>query len=228
MASGGEAASPSLGLGVASTATVRAPTRSGTILIIEDDPEVREHLELYLKDEGYDALTAIDGPAAFAMLADTKRRPDLVLADYNLPNGLTGVEVSQRLRRELDLQNSVHHSHRRHFNRRAARYRAPRLRAVQQARQVAGADARHRQASGKTAARRPRRVPSKSSLSLEIPKSTSSMTTIRFAGRWASFWKIDGCVVEAYASCEAFLEALSPRKERLPADRRLSAGYDRA
>ena len=104
MASGGEAASPSLGLGFAPTATVRAPTRSGTILIVEDDPEVREHLELYLKDEGYDALTAIDGPAAFAMLVDTQRRPDLVLADYNLPNGMTGVEVSQRLRRELDLK----------------------------------------------------------------------------------------------------------------------------
>jgi two-component system CheB/CheR fusion protein len=49
-------------------------------------------------------LTAIDGPGAFAMLVDTQRRPDLVLADYNLPNGMTGVEVSQRLRRELDLK----------------------------------------------------------------------------------------------------------------------------
>ena len=94
MASGDEAASPSLGL--PSTATVRAATRSGTILIVEDDPEVREHLELYLKDEGYDALTAIDGPGAFAMLVDTHRRPDLVLADYNLPNGMTGSSRSSR------------------------------------------------------------------------------------------------------------------------------------
>ncbi len=53
---------------------------------------------------GYDALAAIDGPAALAMLLETKRRPDLVLADYNLPNGMNGVEVSQRLRRELDLK----------------------------------------------------------------------------------------------------------------------------
>ena len=31
-------------------------------------------------------------------------RPDLVLADYNLPNGMNGVQVSQRLRQELDGQ----------------------------------------------------------------------------------------------------------------------------
>ena len=29
-------------------------------------------------------------------------RPDLVLADYNLPNGMNGVQVSQKLRQELD------------------------------------------------------------------------------------------------------------------------------
>ena len=31
-------------------------------------------------------------------------RPDLVLADYNLPNGMNGVQVSQKLRQELDRQ----------------------------------------------------------------------------------------------------------------------------
>jgi two-component system CheB/CheR fusion protein len=104
MAPGSQAASPSLGLGGASNTAAEAPTRSGTILIVEDDPEVREHLELYLNDEGYDAFTAIDGPAALARLVDTKRRPDVVLADFNLPNGMTGVEFSKRLRRELDLK----------------------------------------------------------------------------------------------------------------------------
>jgi two-component system CheB/CheR fusion protein len=76
--------------------------RAGTILIIEDDPEVREHLELYLKDEGSETLTAADGPTALAMLLDANRRPDLVLTDYNLPNGMTGVEIAGRLRRRLD------------------------------------------------------------------------------------------------------------------------------
>jgi two-component system CheB/CheR fusion protein len=72
-------------------------------MIIEDDPEVREYLALYLNEAGYHTVTAIDGPAALAWLTDTKQPPDLILADYNLPNGLTGVDVAQRMRRELDL-----------------------------------------------------------------------------------------------------------------------------
>ena len=78
-------------------------TRSARILIVEDDPEVREYLALFLNEQGYNSLVAIDGPSALALLARRRAAPDLVIADYNLPNGLTGVEVSQRLRAELDL-----------------------------------------------------------------------------------------------------------------------------
>jgi two-component system, chemotaxis family, CheB/CheR fusion protein len=103
MAPDGAAASPIPDLTAAPSATVRTPTRSATILIIEDDPEVREYLALFLTEEGYHAMAAIDGPAALALFGDAKQRPDLVLADYNLPNGLTGVEISKRLRKEFDL-----------------------------------------------------------------------------------------------------------------------------
>jgi two-component system CheB/CheR fusion protein len=78
--------------------------RSGTILIIEDDPEVRENLELFLREEGYDAATAIDGPAALELAARRTIRPDLVLADYNLPNGMNGIQVCQKLQQELSRQ----------------------------------------------------------------------------------------------------------------------------
>jgi two-component system CheB/CheR fusion protein len=104
IASDGVTAQALQGPGISPMAAGGPAKRVGAILIIEDDPEVREHLELYLKDEGYDAWSAIDGPAALAMLVDAKRPPDLVLADYNLPNGLTGVEVSQSLRRQLNLE----------------------------------------------------------------------------------------------------------------------------
>ena len=76
--------------------------RTGAILIIEDDPEVREHLKLFLNEEGYAISTAVDGPAALEAVARGTMRPDLVLADYNLPNGLNGVQVSQKLSQELD------------------------------------------------------------------------------------------------------------------------------
>ena len=78
--------------------------RTGEILIIEDDPEVREHLKLFLNEEGYNISTAIDGPAALELLAQGTLGPDLVLADYNLPNGMSGVQVSQKLRQELNRQ----------------------------------------------------------------------------------------------------------------------------
>ena len=76
--------------------------RTGAILVIEDDPEVREHLELFLNEEGYAVSTAVDGPAALEAVARGMTRPDLVLADYNLPNGLNGVQISEKLSQVLD------------------------------------------------------------------------------------------------------------------------------
>jgi two-component system, chemotaxis family, CheB/CheR fusion protein len=74
--------------------------RAGTILVIEDDPEIRELLELFLKDEGHHAAAAPDGAAALDMVARGTIRPDLILADYNLPNGMNGLQVVTRLREE--------------------------------------------------------------------------------------------------------------------------------
>ena len=79
------------------------PPVPATILVVEDDPEVREYLGLFLSETGYSVESAADGPAALTLLAAKKLRPDLVLADYNLPNGLTGVELSRRVRRDLGL-----------------------------------------------------------------------------------------------------------------------------
>jgi two-component system, chemotaxis family, CheB/CheR fusion protein len=81
--------------------TVEGARRSGVILVIEDDPEVREALDLLLRDEGYHTATVPDGIAALEWLAQDVVRPDLVLADYNLPNGLDGLQVVAKLREEL-------------------------------------------------------------------------------------------------------------------------------
>jgi two-component system CheB/CheR fusion protein len=88
----------------AAGASRQAAPRSGSILIVEDDPEVRGHLELFLREEGYDATTAVDGPAALELVARAAIRPDLVLADYNLPSGMNGIQVVQKLRQELSRQ----------------------------------------------------------------------------------------------------------------------------
>ena len=80
---------------------VERARRTGEILVVEDDPELRELLELLLKDEGYRAATAPDGVAALELVARGMIRPDLVLADYNLPNGLNGLQLTAKLREKL-------------------------------------------------------------------------------------------------------------------------------
>lgn len=75
--------------------------RTGEILVIEDDPEVRDLLELLLKDEGYRATAAEDGISALELVAHGTVQPDLILADYNLPNGMNGLEVTAKLRERL-------------------------------------------------------------------------------------------------------------------------------
>src|SRR5208282_230073 len=83
-------------------APAQTAPRTGAILIIEDDPEVREHLKLFLHEEGYAISTAVDGPTALEAVARGTMRPDLLLADYNLPNGMNGVQVSEKLSQVLD------------------------------------------------------------------------------------------------------------------------------
>ncbi len=72
----------------------------GTILIVEDDPAVRELLQLLLDDEGHRTFVAADGHKALALAAERSSAPNLVIADYNLPNGLNGLEMIASLRKQ--------------------------------------------------------------------------------------------------------------------------------
>ena len=86
---------------------VEGVRRTGTILVVEDDPEVRKLLDLLLKEEGHQAATAPDGTAALELVARGTIRPDLVLADYNLPNRLNGVQLAAKLREKLHHETPV-------------------------------------------------------------------------------------------------------------------------
>jgi two-component system response regulator ResD len=66
-----------------------------TILVVDDEPTIVEVVELYLRREGFQVVTAVDGAAALA--AVERARPALVVLDLMLP-GLTGLEVLRRLR----------------------------------------------------------------------------------------------------------------------------------
>jgi DNA-binding response OmpR family regulator len=71
-----------------------------TVLVIEDDRNTANLIGLYLKREGFRALTAADGEAGLAM-AD-RHRPDLVILDLMLPK-VDGWEVCRRLRRKSEI-----------------------------------------------------------------------------------------------------------------------------
>ena len=75
--------------------------RTGAILLVEDDPEIRDLLALVLSADGHRVAAAADGAAALALVADTFARPDLILADYNLPGGMTGLDVATEILAKL-------------------------------------------------------------------------------------------------------------------------------
>jgi len=77
---------------------------SGKILVIEDDPEVRELLEIFLTDEGHVTAMAADGFAALDAVKRGKILPDLILSDYNLPGGMDGLHLIAKLRETLARQ----------------------------------------------------------------------------------------------------------------------------
>ncbi len=71
--------------------------RNSRILVIDDEPDVREMLQFLLEEEGFQVETAPDGNSGIAKLAG--RDYDLVLLDLMLPD-ISGMEVLQRIRRE--------------------------------------------------------------------------------------------------------------------------------
>ena len=67
------------------------------ILIVEDEPEIRELLAFTLSREGYDVLEAETAEAALVKM--DSRMPDLAVVDWMLP-GMDGVELARRIRRD--------------------------------------------------------------------------------------------------------------------------------
>lgn len=71
-----------------------------TILVVDDDPHIRQLLVFALAKVGLETREAADGEAALAMVAE--RAPDLVVLDINMPR-LDGLEVCRRLRAQGEL-----------------------------------------------------------------------------------------------------------------------------
>ena len=72
--------------------------RTGTILLVEDDPGAAESLQRVLEEEGYTVIAARTGEIGLGVVG--KKRCDLVLTDLKLP-GLSGLDLVKRLHAAL-------------------------------------------------------------------------------------------------------------------------------
>jgi two-component system CheB/CheR fusion protein len=79
--------------------TAPHPGKSGAVLVVEDDPELRELLMEVLSADGHRVLAAASGPEALAAVQRDRFRADVILIDYNLPGGMDGMETSRHLNR---------------------------------------------------------------------------------------------------------------------------------
>ncbi|MEA2740266.1 MAG: two-component system, chemotaxis family, CheB/CheR fusion protein [Acetobacteraceae bacterium] len=188
---------------------------TGTILVIEDDPDVRELLEAFLKDDGHAVTTASDGIIALDLVKRGVVGPDLILADYNLPTGMDGVRATILLREAMQrpvpaiiltgdistgtlnsiaLEDCIHLS------------KPMKLKELTQAVQ------RLLPLSGvATRVRVPRLAESQNGASPPVIFVVDDDDGIRQAIR--GVLEDDGRAVEDFATCESFLEAFQPGRE---------------
>jgi two-component system, OmpR family, phosphate regulon response regulator PhoB len=74
-----------------------------TILIVDDEPAIRDMLRVALEMANYQVLEAGDAKEAHGLIVDNK--PDLILLDWMMP-GTSGMELARRLKRD-DLTSTI-------------------------------------------------------------------------------------------------------------------------
>ncbi|MEM7447003.1 MAG: response regulator [Myxococcota bacterium] len=76
--------------------TVR-PSKTGTILLVDDEPVVRRSAGRLLRQSGHNIIYAKDGREAVEIYRSSSPKPDLVILDLDMPN-VSGEEAYERLR----------------------------------------------------------------------------------------------------------------------------------
>jgi DNA-binding response OmpR family regulator len=69
---------------------------AGTIVIVEDDPNIADLVDMYLRQDGFRVLQTTEGERALEMVA--RERPRLIILDVGLAGAIDGLEVCRRLR----------------------------------------------------------------------------------------------------------------------------------
>jgi DNA-binding response OmpR family regulator len=71
-------------------------TENGTVVVVEDDPNIADLVDLYLRREGYRVLLAPDGEKGLEAFA--QEDPWIVILDVGLPGARDGFEVCRQIR----------------------------------------------------------------------------------------------------------------------------------
>ncbi len=72
-----------------------------TILVVDDEPQIVEVVQDYLKQAGFRVLSARDGQTALTI--SRQESPDLMILDLMLPGKLDGLDVCRAIRRDAAL-----------------------------------------------------------------------------------------------------------------------------
>jgi CheY-like chemotaxis protein len=73
------------------------------VVVIDDDPLVLDAIGGLLRSWGFRVVTAASESAALAQLAELRQSPHLIICDYHLSDGTTGIEVIERLLNAFDI-----------------------------------------------------------------------------------------------------------------------------
>ncbi|ASW09777.1 response regulator [Rhizobium sp. 11515TR] len=71
------------------------------LLVVDDDPRIRQMLTRYFEDEGYVVSTASNGPEMRASLQQDNF--DIILLDWVLPGGEDGLDLAREIRSQSDI-----------------------------------------------------------------------------------------------------------------------------
>jgi CheY-like chemotaxis protein len=83
--------------------TTRSEPSPKLVVVIDDDPLVLEATDGLLRSWGCQVVTADSYSSALARLAGMRRRPDLIVCDYRLPEGTTGIDAIEGLRSAFEI-----------------------------------------------------------------------------------------------------------------------------
>ncbi len=66
------------------------------VVVVEDDPNISDLVELYLRRDGFRVYQAADGNRGLEVISE--RRPDLIVLDIGLPGDVDGLDVCRQVR----------------------------------------------------------------------------------------------------------------------------------